>query len=315
MPNWGDVLDEINQYAAQAQHASASASDVIRRKYLDGLFNYTGRNVIAYYSGWLSKPGLAGTEINDEDKNGFMMAIHKMDRSMGLDLILHTPGGDIASTQSLVDYLRQMFDRDMRAIVPQIAMSAGTALACSCRQIVLAKHSNLGPIDPHLRGIPAAGVKDEFKRACQEVKADPATLDIWKQIIGQYRPTFLSQCENAIKWSNDFVREQLATVMFHDRPDGKKLAASIVKKLSGFSSNRTHSRHIHFEECRQMGLDVVLLEDDEELQDLVLTVHHCFMHALMNTPSFKIIENHEGVASLSVAQQVIVQGPSRVPLE
>jgi ClpP class serine protease len=101
------------------------------------------------------------SQINDEDKNGFMMAIHHLDRSKGLDLLLHTPGGDLAATESLVDFLRRMFGTDIRAIVPQIAMSAGTMLACSCREIVMSKHSSIGPIDPHLRGIPAVGVKME----------------------------------------------------------------------------------------------------------------------------------------------------------
>ena len=44
----------------------------------------------------------------------------------GLDLILHTPGGDMAATESLVDYLRAMFGTDICAFVPQLAMSAGT---------------------------------------------------------------------------------------------------------------------------------------------------------------------------------------------
>jgi hypothetical protein len=48
--------------------------------------------------------------------------------------------------------------------------------------------------------------------------------------------------------------------------------------------------------CIEMGLRVRMLEDDNEFQDLVLTVHHCFMQAIMNTAAFKMIENHEGVA-------------------
>jgi len=67
----------------------------------------------------------------------------------------------------------------------------------------------------------------------------------------------------------------------------------------------THARHIHFDECKAMGLDVELIEDDQKLQDLVLTVHHCYMHSLMNTASFKMIENHNGAAV--VKQQRIVQ--------
>lgn len=94
--------------------------DVVRREYLSKLHAHTGRNVIAYYSGFLSKPGVGQQEINDEDKNGFMMAVHRLDRSKGLDLILHTPGGNVASTQSIVHYLHQMFDDNIRAIVPQM---------------------------------------------------------------------------------------------------------------------------------------------------------------------------------------------------
>ena len=130
---------------AQASGAAAQqALDIVRRKYMVELRNYTGRNVIAYYSGWLSKPGIFQSDINDEDKNGFMMAVHSFgreDRKLGLDLLLHTPGGDIAATESIVHYLHQMFGDDIRAIVPQIAMSAGTMVACSCKEILMARQS------------------------------------------------------------------------------------------------------------------------------------------------------------------------------
>ena len=89
MPNWKDVLEEHQEI----QRTSQFAIDIIRRKYLKQLYEYTNRNVIAYYSGFLSKPGILQSDINDEDKNGFMMAVHKLDRNRGLDLILHTPGG------------------------------------------------------------------------------------------------------------------------------------------------------------------------------------------------------------------------------
>lgn len=89
MPNWHDVFIEIQTAQAQA----LNAQNVIRHKYLQALHKNTGRNTIAYYSGWLSKGSIQLSEINDEDKNGFMTTIHKLDRTLGLDLILHTPGG------------------------------------------------------------------------------------------------------------------------------------------------------------------------------------------------------------------------------
>lgn len=295
MPNWADILREIQQFQGTHLAQANSAVDIVRKKYLKSLHDYTQRNIISYYSGFLSKPGVLQSDINDEDKNGFMMATHKLDRKKGLDLILHTPGGDIAATQSIVNYLHKMYGHNIRAIIPQIAMSAGTMLACTCNEIIMASHSNIGPIDPHLNGIPAFGVIEEFKRACKEVKKDPALIPVWQSIVGQYRPTFLSRCENAIKWSNDFVQENLEQVMFEGMPDAKKKAKQIVKNLTDYTKNKTHNRHIHFEEC-EMGLRVIKLEKDDKLQDLVLTVHHCYMHALMNTPSYKMIENHLGVA-------------------
>jgi hypothetical protein len=318
MPNWSEVLTEIQQAQGKElnlanQHQSfaqpVNAINIVRRSYLDKLHTRTDRNVIAYYSGFLSKPDIRGTEINDEDKNGFMMAVHKLDRNKGLDIILHTPGGGITATQSIVDYLHKMFRPnknlapDIRAIVPQIAMSAGTMIACSCKEIWMGKHSNLGPIDPQLRGVPAYGVLNEFKSACEQIKDDPSKIPLWQSIIGHYRPTFLSQCQNAIDLSNEFVRKQLANVMFKGQPGARKKAAKIVKDLTQYSRNKTHDRHLHFEECQKIGLNVKLIEDakdtyghsDDVFQDLILTVHHCYMHLLMNTPVFKVIENHKGV--------------------
>ena len=140
MPNWREVLTELQGYHASVQRVQVEANqslDLVRKKYLCLLHERTGRNIIAYYSGFLSKPNIAQSEITDEDKNGFMVAVHKIDRSKGLDLLLHTPGGSIAATESIVDYLHRMFNHDMRAIVPQIAMSAGTMMACSCKRIIM----------------------------------------------------------------------------------------------------------------------------------------------------------------------------------
>jgi len=288
----------VNGTIGQATSAAQNALDLTRRKYLAELAKQTDRNVIAYYSGWLSKPDVAQTEITDEDTNGFMMCVHTIGnrRRKGLDLILHTPGGSIAATESLVNYLHQMFGTNIRTIVPQLAMSAGTMIACSCKEVIIARHGNLGPIDPHVRGFPAYGVKEEFKRACKEVSSDSSKIPIWAQIISKYGPTFLSQCENAIDWSKEFVEGQLEGVMFDGDPRAREKARKIVRKLTDYKGNKTHARHIHYEELKEMGLNVSRLEDVQWFQDLVLTVHHCYMHSLMNSTAFKIIENHAGSA-------------------
>jgi hypothetical protein len=320
MPNWGEVLQELQketigklQDASAAQRAAQAAVDTIRRRYLNALHEHTGRNLIAYYSGFLSKPQLSSS-VNDEDKNGFMMAVHELDKSKGLDLMIHTQGGDIAATQSIVDYLHRIFEGNIRAIIPQIAMSAGTMIACSCKAIVMGKHSNLGPIDPQIGNIAAYGVIEEFRRACEEVKLDPSRISMWQPIIAKYHPTLLSTCENAITWSNAFVKQQLQNVMFGADEGSEAKADAIVSNLSAYHENKTHARHIHIDECIALGLKIERLEDDEVLQDLVLTVHHCFMHSLMNTPSYKMIENHIGRAFVKQELMIMQQMPMQTPM-
>lgn len=69
MPNWSDLVKEIAQLG--------SPYDILRRKYIKDLADYTKRNVICYYSGFLQKPELgASNAVNDSDKNGFMTTIN-----------------------------------------------------------------------------------------------------------------------------------------------------------------------------------------------------------------------------------------------
>jgi hypothetical protein len=292
------VLTEIGEEQRKAQ----TAFDTVRRKYLKQLADHTGRNVIAYYSGWQSKPGIAGVEVRDEDRDGFMRTIHGMDYAEGLDLILHTPGGSIAATQAIITYLREKFGRNIRAIVPHTSMSAGTIMACSCKEIIMARHSSIGPIDPQIRGVPAHGVRAELTRAFEEIKADPLKQTIWAPILAQYSPTFIGNCENAIKWSEEFARQQLADNMFHKVRGAKKKIDAVMQALTAYDEVKLHERQIGYKEAEAIGLKITLLEDDQNLQDLVLTVHHCYVHTLGNTPAFKIIENHKGDAFVKMQQ-------------
>lgn len=297
MPSWGVVLDNLK--------SMPTPLDTMRHKYLDVMFQYTGRNIIAYYSAFIQKPQLGGT-IDDNDKNAFMQAVCGLDRSKGLDLILHTPGGQIAAAESLVCYLKALFGKDIRVFVPQIAMSAGTMIALSAKEIVMGKQSNLGPIDPQYGGVSCAGIIEEFSQACEDVAKNPAMAQVWGIIISKYHPTFIGDCKKAIVWADTTVRKWLIENMFSEYPNAEEQAEKVVKKLSSHNVTYSHSRHIEVEELRELGVKIVSLEglDDREigdckdLQDCVLTVHHSFMQSLASTTAVKIVENHTGQAMI-----------------
>jgi ATP-dependent protease ClpP protease subunit len=298
MPNWNEVIIEIQK--EQKENPTANPLDTVRRRYLKKISEISGRNTIAYYSGWLQKPQIAGTAVSDKDKSGFMLTINKLDRVKGLDLILHTPGGDIAATESLVDYLYSMYGNDIRVIVPQISMSAGTMIAFASKEIVMGKHSNLGPIDPQMGGLACQAVLNEFEQAKEDVRRNPQSAALWQVIIGKYHPTFLGACKQAIEWSEKMVFNWLKNNMCAGDEDRVN---KIVGTFSNHTEQKSHSRHISKKECEEVGLNVTSLETNQDFQDAVLTTHHAFMHTFSSTLSVKIIENHEGVAYIEQAMQ------------
>lgn len=299
MGNWSEIFSE---------RQSKSPLDELRGKYLKRLAKLTGRNVIAYYSGWLQNSISDRSGISDDDMNDFMAVIQKLDREKGLDLLLHTPGGDIAATEAIVKYLKSFFDTDIRAIIPQLAMSAGTMMACSCKEIIMGRQSNLGPIDPQFRGIPCQGVLEEFNEALDNIRNNPgdqALLAAAQIMIGKYHPTFVGDCEKAISWSNEMVTEWLETSMFKDENSETRehLANQVVSKLGSHKEQKAHNRHISAEECKDIGLKIMMMEENQALQDAILSVHHAFMISLAEgVAPIKIVENQRSVRMMFAAR-------------
>lgn len=263
------------------------------KKYISLLHDKTGRNVIVYYSGWLSLPPEIPTGINDLDMNGFMAMTYDLDFDKGLDLILHTPGGNVAATESIINYLYKMFNGDVRAIIPQLAMSGGTMISFSCKEIIMGKQSSLGPIDPQFGNYPAQGLISEFERARNEIYENQSAIPLWQPIISQYSPTLLNSCQNAIDWANEIVRSSLKKNMFAD----DKYADCIIERIMGvFGSHETtkaHDRHLSIDKCKEIGLKIIDLEDDDNLQDFVLSIHHSCMEIFELNPTYKIFCNQK----------------------
>ncbi len=290
MANWSEILAEVS--------ASEGDLDRVRRKYLATLHGVTKRNVIAFYSGWLQKPGIRTPdfEINDAKMTGFMTVINKLDRKLGLDLILHTPGGEINATEALVNYLRYAFNGDIRAIVPHQAMSAGTMISLACKSIVMGAHSSLGPIDPQVGGAPAHGILEEFRKAQEAFKQNPHEAKAWLPILEKYTPTLVGKCERAVEMAEKIVGSWLETGMLNGQADAVKLKEKILEEFGSHKLSLDHGRHFNYDKVKAIGVTVERLEDDAPLQDAVLSVHHAFTVTLMQSMATSIIENHIGSA-------------------
>lgn len=295
MPSWGELLDELQPHKNEnGEETPGLTVDELREKYIKLLSQQTGRNVIAYYSGWLKPGKTQNIDINDSDITGVMNSIKGLDCSKGLDLILHTPGGNPTATEGIVKYLHSKFN-NIRVIIPQMAMSAGTMLACSASEIVMGKHSCLGPIDPQYGGIPAYNIITEFREAKTDLDNNAASKSYWDMQLKKYPAAFFYTVLDSIRLSSVLATEWLTNYMFADEENGtakKKKITKIVAKLN--ANNKSHSRHFTFDFCKDLGLKVTALEDDQNLQEAVLSVHHSFIITMDATAATKLIENQNG---------------------
>lgn len=286
MSSWSEIF---NQFSKNKKADQIPFLVKEKQKYLDEISRCTGRNVITYYSGWLQKPTASDVSINDKDINAFMEAVYKLDKSKGVDLILHTPGGEIAATEKIINYLHSIFQGNIRAIVPQMAMSAGSLVAVSCKEIMMGKQSCLGPFDPQIGGIACQSVLKEFEKAKEDIKNNPHALGLWQVIFSKYNPTFLVTCEQAIELSDDLADEILSKTISE-----KSKRKEILKAFNNNDTTKVHSRHISKEKCKEVGLTIIDMEDDQHLQDMILSLHHCYMIYLEQTVVTKIVENNIG---------------------
>jgi hypothetical protein len=260
--------------------------------------------------------------IAPEDLQGLMTVVHGV-KGPNLDLILHSPGGSLEAAESLVHYLRSKF-RSIRVIVPLYAQSAATMMACAADEIVMGKHSFLGPTDPQIRitnefgsqYVPAQSILDQFDMAVTACQ-DPKVLPAWIPMLRLYGPHLLVMCQNAKKMSKELVEDWLARYMLKRDRDKKEKADKIATWLSDHSHFKSHGRSVSRQELKRRGARITFLEKDQTLQDLVLSAIHATTLTFDGTPAAKIIENHRGKAFIKMGvgvRQMQMPVPMTMPI-
>jgi ClpP class serine protease len=185
-------------------------------------------------------------DVNDSEE--VLRAIQMTDDDMPLDIILHTPGGLVLAALQIARALRGHKGK-VTAFVPHYAMSGGTLIALAADEIVMCRHSVLGPIDPQLGESPAASVlKVVEQKPISEI--DDKTLifaDVGRKAIGQLKS---------------------AAGKLLDRHLPAEKAESLAEKLS--SGAWTHDYPITPDEARELGLPVSTEMPDRVLEMMAL---------------------------------------------
>ena len=162
----------------------------------------------------------------------------------------------------------------------------------------MGKQSSLGRIDPQIEDVSAFGAIEEFLKAFEEIKEDPSKIPLWQARIAQFSPGFIGDCYKAIEWAIQMVSDFLNTGMFQSLPSEEKVKIinSILIEFGNPTRTKSHGRHIPASKCKELGLKIEMMEDNQELQEAILTLHHITMLTLTDTPALKIVGNQKGKA-------------------
>ena len=103
--------------------------------------------------------------IDISDSEEVLRAIHMTDDDVPLDIVLHTPGGLVLAALQIARAIGE-HKAKVTVFVPHYAMSGGTLIALAADEIVMCKHSVLGPIDPQLGQSPAVESCSQSRTKC-----------------------------------------------------------------------------------------------------------------------------------------------------
>jgi ClpP class serine protease len=171
-------------------------------------------------------------DINDSEE--VLRAIQLTDDDVPLDIILHTPGGLVLAALQIARAVRE-HKAKVTVFVPHYAMSGGTLIALAANEIIMTKHSVLGPIDPQVGQAPAASlIKVVEEKPIERIDDETLVMaDVGRKAIEQ-------------------LKQSAADLLKGHIPDEK--ATELAAKLS--TGTWTHDYPIFFTTARELGLPV-----------------------------------------------------------
>ena len=95
--------------------------------------------------------------------------------------------------------------------------------------------------------------------------------------------------------SRELVKGWMMDCMFKDCANKEEIVNRIMSELDDHEVSKVHDRHYDYIKCQKLGLNVSTLEEDQEFQDIVLGIHHCYLLSIYKLPNtLKYIENQNG---------------------
>jgi ClpP class serine protease len=181
----------------------------------------------------LGFPLMRYIDINDSEN--VLRAVQLTDNDVPLDIVLHTPGGLVLAALQIAQAIRDHKSK-VTVFVPHYAMSGGTLISLAADEIVMCKHSVLGPIDPQIGQSPAASLLKVVEQK-PIAKIDDETLvlaDVGRKAITQVRDAAQELLQRRLPAEEaKALAEKLSTGTWtHDYPIWAKVAKELGLQVS-----------------------------------------------------------------------------------
>jgi len=192
------------------------------------------------------------------DTLGFVDMLHNINPGDPIDLLLHTPGGDIDAAEKLITLVRSAAGEEgqLRVIVPDFAKSAGTLMALGANTIVMSDSSELGPIDPQVSSKDGNGsdvvysvltylnAHDAAKKALREAPDDLTDRITFEK----FDPTIVRKFQSVRDRARSFAENLL-------KRRGKNFS-KITTELMDVAKYQSHAQMIGWEAATEIGLTI-----------------------------------------------------------
>ena len=179
----------------------------------------------------------------------------------------------------------------------------------------MGRQSQLGPTDPQLifdsRPFSAHSIVQQFEEAKRDIAGNAVMAHAWAPVLRSFGPALLQEARKSIAYGQSLVKGWLQKYMLAERSDPAALAEQIAEYFSS-DEHGSHGRRISRDDAKVHQLEIVDLEDNQDLQEQVLTLYHLSTIAFDNGPAVKSVVSSNGRVWIKNMQAVAVgQKPSQ----
>lgn len=245
----------------------------LRQQLIRDIEALTNRRLIVYFANRFAP----GSDIADDDPIYLTELLTDVPSDAPVDFMIETNGGKTDSTEALVSILQNRIT-DLRVVVANAAKSNGTLICLASKAIVMGPSSELGPIDPHLNGIPCT------------VLSQP-------QVAVSNFP--LQQlAELGLKQTRKLATRLLRDGMLAGRDDAA--IESAVQSLATRDTYFSHGSTIDHREAAALGLSITALPADDPIWKRIWLLYTMYDFDARRDGYLKIFEGR--ALSTAVAQ-------------